>query len=96
MEYSRLNPLTGKVATTCEALRGADMARIADAAAKAAPAWATTGPNARRALLNKAADALQAKSAQFVEAMMTEIGATKGWAMFNLCSPRASCAKRPP
>jgi benzaldehyde dehydrogenase (NAD) len=84
MEYSRLNPLTGEVATTVKAQRAADMAPIAEAAAKAAPAWAATGPNARRALLNKAADALQGKSAQFVEAMMTEIGATKGWAMFNL------------
>ena len=84
MEYSRLNPLTGEVATTVKVLCGADMAPIADAAAKAAPGWAATGPNARRALLNKAADALQGKSAQFVAAMMTEIGATKGWAMFNL------------
>jgi len=42
------------------------------------------GPNARRALLNKAADALEAKAPQFVDAMMSEIGATEGWARFNL------------
>jgi benzaldehyde dehydrogenase (NAD) len=84
VEYNRLNPLTGQIATTTIALRGSDMAAVAERAALAAPSWAATGPNARRALLNKAADALQAKAAQFVEAMTTEIGATKGWAMFNL------------
>ena len=52
--------------------------------ADAFPAWSALGPNARRALLNKAADALAAKEDAFVEAMMTEIGATEGWARFNL------------
>ena len=42
------------------------------------------GPNARRAVLTKAADALAAKADDFVDAMMGEIGSTKGWAMFNL------------
>jgi acyl-CoA reductase-like NAD-dependent aldehyde dehydrogenase len=42
------------------------------------------GPNARRAVLQKAADALAAKKDEFVAAMMGEIGATAGWAMFNL------------
>ena len=42
------------------------------------------GPNARRALLTKAASALEAKADQFVDAMMGEIGSTEGWARFNL------------
>ena len=42
------------------------------------------GPKARRALLTKAADALAAKGDAFVEAMMAEIGATEGWARFNV------------
>jgi acyl-CoA reductase-like NAD-dependent aldehyde dehydrogenase len=54
------------------------------AAAAAFPAWSMLGPNARRALLNKAATALEAKSDDFVAAMMGEIGATEGWARFNL------------
>jgi benzaldehyde dehydrogenase (NAD) len=57
---------------------------IADRAGAAFAAWAAQGPNARRALLNKAADALEAHKAQFIEAMMDEVGATAGWAMFNL------------
>ena len=44
----------------------------------------TPGPNARRKVLNKAADALESKKDDFVSAMMGEIGATAGWAMFNL------------
>ena len=42
------------------------------------------GPNARRAVLGKAAGALEARKDEFVKAMMGEIGATAGWAMFNL------------
>lgn len=42
------------------------------------------GPNARRAVLMKAADALESRKDAFVDAMMGEIGATAGWAMFNL------------
>ena len=57
---------------------------IADRAGAAFGAWAAAGPNARRALLAKAADALEAQKDQFVAAMMEEVGATAGWAMFNL------------
>jgi benzaldehyde dehydrogenase (NAD) len=57
---------------------------IADRAGVAFAAWAGQGPNARRALLYRAADALEARKDQFVTAMMDEVGATAGWAMFNL------------
>jgi benzaldehyde dehydrogenase (NAD) len=57
---------------------------IADAAGAAAPGWAATGPNKRRALLNKAAAALEARADDFVAAMASETGATEGWARFNL------------
>ena len=53
-------------------------------AAAAFPAWAAMGPNARRAVLMKAAAALESRADAFVDAMMGEIGATKGWALFNL------------
>ncbi|MEN3747462.1 aldehyde dehydrogenase [Sphingomonas sp. HF-S3] len=82
--FTRLNPVTGEIATTANAA-GIDDADAAVAAAAAAfPIWSAMGPNARRALLNKAADALAAKADQFVDAMMGEIGATEGWARFNL------------
>lgn len=82
--FTRLNPVTGAVATTAKAATAEDANAAAEAAAAAFPVWSALGPNARRALLGKAADALAAKADQFVDAMMGEIGATEGWARFNL------------
>jgi benzaldehyde dehydrogenase (NAD) len=84
MTFDRINPITGAVASSAPALKAADIPAIAARAAAAFPAWAATGPNARRAVLMKAADALNAKADAFVDAMMGEIGSTKGWALFNL------------
>ncbi|QIK77796.1 aldehyde dehydrogenase [Sphingomonas piscis] len=82
--FTRNNPVTGAEATTAKAFTVADANAAAEAAARAFPAWSALGPNARRAMLNKAAAALEAKADQFVDAMMGEIGATEGWARFNL------------
>lgn len=82
--FDRINPVTGEVATTAPAANADDARAAADAAAAAFPAWSALGPNARRALLNKAAVALEGKASEFVDAMMGEIGATEGWARFNL------------
>ncbi|WP_337846918.1 aldehyde dehydrogenase [Sphingomonas sp.] len=82
--FTRLNPVTGAVATEAKAFSVADADAAVEAAAAAFPGWSALGPNARRAALNKAADALAAKADQFVDAMMGEIGATEGWARFNL------------
>ena len=84
MKFERLNPMTGEVASTCEAMQPADMAAICERAMAGFEAWSTQGPNARRATLMAAASALESKQADFVDAMMSEIGATAGWAMFNL------------
>jgi acyl-CoA reductase-like NAD-dependent aldehyde dehydrogenase len=84
MQFERINPVTGEIASTAQAMQAGDMAAIAARAAAAFPAWAAQGPNARRAVLMKAAAALEARKDQFVAAMMGEIGATAGWAMFNL------------
>jgi acyl-CoA reductase-like NAD-dependent aldehyde dehydrogenase len=82
--FERLNPMTGGVASRARAMQGGEMAAIAERAAAAFPAWAAQGPNARRAVLMKAATALEARAEDFVDAMMNEIGATRGWALFNL------------
>ncbi len=84
MVFERINPMTGAVASTAKAMKARDMAQIAERAAAAFPVWAAMGPNARRAVLNNAADALEAKSDAFIDAMIDETGATRGWAMFNL------------
>ncbi len=84
MEFSRQNPLTGETASTAPAMKAGDIPAVVERAAAAFPAWAGMGPNARRAVLMKAAAALEARGDKFVEAMMGEIGATEGWARFNL------------
>lgn len=84
MLFERINPMTGAVASTAEAMQASDIPAIAARAAAAFPAWAAMGPNARRAVLMKAAAALEGRADAFVEAMRGEIGATKGWALFNL------------
>jgi acyl-CoA reductase-like NAD-dependent aldehyde dehydrogenase len=82
--FARANPLTGDTATRAAAAGVEDARRAAEAAGEAFPAWSALGPNARRALLDRAAAALEAKADAFVEAMMSETGATEPWARFNL------------
>jgi len=56
----------------------------ADAAAAAFPQWSALGPNARRALLNRAADELEGRADAFVESMASELRASEPWARFNV------------
>lgn len=82
--FERMNPISGEVATRAAAATVEDARRAADSAAAAFPAWSTTAPRERRKILLKAADLLESKGDQFVAAMGAEIGATAGWAMFNV------------
>jgi benzaldehyde dehydrogenase (NAD) len=82
--FERLNPMTGAVASRARAMTPADACAVADAAAAAFPAWSALGPNARRAMLGKAADSLAARGDDIVAAMKAEIGSTEGWARFNI------------
>ena len=82
--FDRLNPISGEVATRAAAASAADARAAADAAASAFPKWAALGPNARRALLNKAADLLEVRAGQFATILATETGATGGWGHFNV------------
>lgn len=83
-QFERRNPVTGDVATRAAAATPEDALAAVAAAQAAFPTWAAQGPNARRALLTKAAAAMEARADAFVDAMMAEIGATEGWARFNL------------
>jgi benzaldehyde dehydrogenase (NAD) len=82
--FERRNPLDGGVATTAPAATVADAVAAVEAAAKAFPAWAATGPSERRALLLKAAQVLESRAAQFAAAMAAETGASGLWAGFNV------------
>lgn len=82
--YDRRDPMTGEVATRAAAATVEDARAAVDAAAAAFPAWSATGPGERRAKLMAAADALEAKTDAFTQAMMAETGATGPWAGFNV------------
>jgi benzaldehyde dehydrogenase (NAD) len=82
--FERINPITNEPASRAQAMTPAEAGAVAERAAAGFAAWSATGPNARRAVLMEAAAALEARKDQFVQAMMTEIGATAGWSMFNL------------
>jgi len=82
--FERRNPLDGTVATTAPAATVRDAIAAVEAAAAAFPAWSATGPGQRRALLNQAALALEAKAPAFTAAMAAETGASALWAGFNV------------
>jgi acyl-CoA reductase-like NAD-dependent aldehyde dehydrogenase len=82
--FERRNPVSGNVVTRAAAA-SVDDALAAVAAAQAAfPTWSAQGPGARRAKLNKAADLLEARAAEFAAAVRDETGSTAGWGHFNV------------
>jgi len=81
--YDRRDPVTGEIASRAAAATVTDANRAGNAAAAAFPAWSAIAPAQRRALLQKAADLLSARTPEFIAAMQTETGATAGWAGFN-------------
>jgi acyl-CoA reductase-like NAD-dependent aldehyde dehydrogenase len=82
--FERRNPVSGAVVTRSAAAAEADAIAAVDAAAAAFPAWVALGPSARRAKLNKAADLLEARAADFAAVVRDETGATAGWGHFNV------------
>src|ERR1700736_6453400 len=82
--FNRLNPISGDVATRAAAASVDDARAAADAAAAAYRSWSSIGPSERRARLNRAADLLESRAAQFASILTTETGATGGWGHFNV------------
>lgn len=82
--FERKNPITGDIASTVAAATAEDAQAACDAAAAAFPEWAEMAPGPRRKLLLAAAASLEARANDFVAAMADEIGATEGWARFNV------------
>lgn len=81
--FERMDPLTGEVATRAAAATTAEAIAAADAAEAALPGWSALGPGARRAALNRAAEAMVARQGEFIAAVQAETGATAAWAGFN-------------
>src|SRR5439155_3596093 len=82
--FTRLNPITDEPASSAKAMTVAHAIAIADEAAAAFPVWAALGPNTRRAALFKVADSMIVRTEDYVSAMVSETGATRGWATFNV------------
>jgi hypothetical protein len=94
MQFERLNPLDGSVASSAPRCRQPKFPRLPPRRApRFRPGRARPQCPPRR--VDEGCCALEARADAFVEAMMGEIGATKGWAMFNLGLPPAWCARRP-
>jgi benzaldehyde dehydrogenase (NAD) len=82
--FERRNPLSQQVASRAAAATVSDADAAVAAASAALPDWSTLGPNARRGLLLKAADALEAKRDAIMAIMMAETGTTEVWSAFNV------------
>ena len=82
--FERRTPRGTAVASIAAAAGEADVARACTAAAEAFKSWSRTGPTLRRAVLSRAADLLDARADEFADLMAGEIGATRGWAAFNV------------
>lgn len=82
--FERINPVTGAVASRSAAMTPEQASQVADHAARAFPEWSETGPGERREILTQAASRLRANADQLVESMIAEVGATEGWARFNV------------
>ncbi len=80
----RIDPLNGKTITVSAACSVEDALQAADSSQRAFVTWSVTGPTERRRILLAAADALEAKMADFCTAMAEEIGASQLWAQFNV------------
>lgn len=82
--HARLHPTTGKTVTRSAAACIQDAAAAVESAHRAFQSWSQSGPTERRSILLKAADALEARTPQFIDVMAKEIGASELWAGFNV------------
>jgi len=82
--FSRRSPLTGEVVTEGAAGSVDDALDAVESAAKAFESWSQSGPTQRRAVMLTAADIMEARAGEFIETMMSEVGAAQLWAGFNV------------
>ncbi|MGU7773802.1 aldehyde dehydrogenase [Burkholderia sp. MR1-5-21] len=82
--FERRNPLSEQIVSRVAAATVSDATAAVDAAASAFPEWSRLGPSARRALLLKAATALEGKAPMLTEAMASETGSSNLWGGFNV------------
>ena len=79
-----INPATGEVFATCARANETQLNEAIAAAKRAFPAWAATAPSDRAALLNKLADAMETRVAEFASLLTTEQGKPLPEAQFEI------------
>jgi acyl-CoA reductase-like NAD-dependent aldehyde dehydrogenase len=82
--FERRHPVTGALVTESAAAGVDDALDAVESASKAFNTWSTTGPTERRAVMLKAADIMERRGPEFIETMMSEVGAAGLWAGFNV------------
>jgi acyl-CoA reductase-like NAD-dependent aldehyde dehydrogenase len=82
--FERIDPMKGSAASRAAAAKSGDVNAAVEAAEKAFPEWAATGPGRRRELLLKSAEVLMTYQKDFIQYMISETGATEPWAGFNV------------
>jgi len=82
--FERRNPVTGVLVTESAAAGVDDALDAVESASQAFTTWSVTGPTERRAVMLKAADIMERRGGEFIEAMMSEVGAAGLWAGFNV------------
>lgn len=82
--FERRHPTSGDLVTSAAAGSVDDAIAAADSASTAYQTWRKTPPSERRRILLKAADALEARTQEFIDTMAAEVGASGLWAGFNV------------
>jgi acyl-CoA reductase-like NAD-dependent aldehyde dehydrogenase len=82
--YNAINPYTREVATTAAAATPVDAEEAVEAAQDAFPAWASLPPSKRRHNMLAAADAVNARGPEIIEAITSEMGAPSAWGRYNV------------
>ena len=83
------NPFDGEILTTFTLAGTEDVDAAYAAAAAAQPAWASTGPGAREALMLRAVEVIDARHEELVEWLIAESGSTRLKAEIELSAVRA-------
>ncbi len=82
--FDRRSPVSAEIVTTAAAAAAADVDRAVKSSAEAFKEWSSIGPGKRRAILNKCADALDAKASEFIRIGAEETGGSAPWIGFNV------------
>ena len=86
--FQVVSPATGKVVHKSGSASAADVRAATDAAANAFKTWRKSLPKQRRDIFLKAAEVMERRKDELAQYMMSETGASRQWADFNVNTAR--------